>query len=259
MTSSATISSTLGDPKHGSALFTLPREVRDEVYRFVVRKRFVIDITRPGSGDTFPSKGKHDFAILQVSKAINHEASDILYAESVFRFLMNFYSFKLTSVPAHLANRVANAEIEFRGLHYYSPDVSYRGFHENTNTLFDAASAGLASTDIKRNHLHIRFFDSCPGMIAMLSTPLSQTLNALVRFRTVLIEVVLVRVAFLERARSKGVQKPFRVLQKEMTITMGQQILDLLMPTWGPAETAVAGDVRSYILHPQDYLASSAK
>ena len=130
--------SALGDPKHGGALFILSREVRDEIYRLVVKKRYVIHITR--WNDSIPSRGKHNFAILQVSKAINHEASDILYAESVFRISMNFYSYKVSSVPAHLANRMNNAEIDFHG---------YRGFYDRTGAIFDAAFASLASTDIR--------------------------------------------------------------------------------------------------------------
>ena len=259
MTSSATTYSTLGDPKHGGALFTLPREVRDEIYRFVVRNRYVIYITRPGSGDPLPSKGKHEFAVLQVSKAINHEVSDILYAESVFRFSMTFGTYKVFSVPGHLASRMTNAEIDFQGLTYCASLYSYAGSHKNTNAICDAATAGLASTDIKRNHLHIRFFNCCPGMIMILSSSLSKTLNAFIGFRTVLIEVVSVCVTYLEIARSTGNPKPIGVLQKDITMVMGQQILDLLTPTLGPAKTAVPGHVNSYILHPQDYLASSAR
>ena len=255
MTSSATICSTLGDPKHGGALFTLPREVRDDIYRLVVRKRYVIYITRRVSHASAPSRDKHDFAILQISKAINHEASNILYAESVFRFSMNFYSYKVSSVPAHLANRMRNAEIDFHGLSYDSP-LSYP--YEDTNDIFDAAFANFPGTDIRRNHLHIRLFDCFPGKITMLSTHLSKRLNAFIGFHTVLIEVDSVCTLYLRRVRSTNVQKSFEDLEEEMTILMAQQILRILTPVLGPAQTAVPGNVSCYILHPQDHLASSA-
>ena len=258
MTSSATIDSTLGGPIYAGALFTLPREVRDEIYRLVIRKRYIIYITRPGSGDAFPSRGKHEFAILQVSKAINHEVSEILYAESVFRLSMDFCSFKHSFVPAHLYNRMTNAELDFHGLSYGPPFVSFYGFCENAKALLDAATAGFDGTDIRRNHLHIRFFDCCPGVVTRLSSHLSKASNAFIGFRTVLIQVVSISARYLRRLRNMDLQESFGDVQKETTITIGQQILDLLTPTLGPAEVAVPGDVSCYILHPQDHLARSA-
>ena len=258
MTSSATIYYTLGDPKHGGALFKLPREVRDKIYRLVVRRRYIFYITRPRTGDPYPSRGTHELAVLQVSKAINYEVSDILYAESVFRFSMFFSKYKVSSVPGHLANRMTNVEIHFQGLTFGALFVSYARLHRNTDAMWDAATAGLASTDIKRNHLNIRLFNCCPGMMTVLSSSLSKTLNAFIGFRTVLIELVSVCVTDLERVRSTVIEESFKVLQKQMTITMAQQILDVLTPTLGPAEAAVPGDVSCYVLHPQDYLARSA-
>ena len=258
MTSSATIYSTLGDPKHGGALFTLPRELRDEIYRLVVKKRYVTSVTRRARHASSPSSDKHNFAILQISKAINHEASDILCAESVFRISMNFYSSKVSSVPSHLANRMKNAEIDFYGLSY-DPIMWCREFHENANAICDAAFANFAGTDIKRNRLQIRFFDCFPSKIEMLLTHLSKTLNAFIGFRTVLIEVDSVCTDFLRSVRSTGNKTPFEDLQEKATVIMSQQILEILTPTLGPAEPAFPGDVSCYILHPQDHLARSAR
>ncbi|KAM0797653.1 hypothetical protein BDR22DRAFT_824094 [Usnea florida] len=254
MTSSTTTYSTLGDPSYGGALFTLPREVRDEIYRFVFRKRYIMYITRPGSDDPVPSTGKHELAILQVSKAINHEASDILYADSVFRFSMNFNLFKVSSAPAHLANRMTNVELDLK---------SYSHYCEHTDSTFYAATAGFANTNIRRNHLHIRFFECRPLVVTRLLTHLSKALNACISFRTVHVEVVSVCPRYLE-GREELFMDLFgffgdpQKIQKETTITIGQQILDILTPTLGPAETTVRGDVNCYIWHPQDYLARSA-
>ena len=257
MTSSATIHSTLGDPNHGGALFTIPPEVRDEIYRLVVRKRYTVYITRPKSEVFLPSRD--DLAILKVSKAINHEASDILYAESVFRLSMNFSSDEVSSVPAHLANRMTNVELNFQDLAYFPRLFSSPRFHKNVNAICHAANASFASNDIKRNLLHIRFFGCCPDMMAILSSDFSKTLNAFIGFRTVVIEVVSVCARYLVRVRLMGIEKSFGDLQKETTIAMGQQILAILTPTLGPAETAVHGDVSCFVLHPQDYVASSAR
>ena len=254
MTSSTTTYSTLGDSTYGGALFTLPREVRDEIYRFVVRKRYIIYITRPGSDDPLPSTGKHELAILQVSKAINHEASDTLYAESVFRFSMNLKLFEAFPAPAHLANRMTNVELDFK---------SYTYNWEHTYAIIDAATAGFADTDIRRNHLHIRFFECNPLVMTRLLTHLSKALNAFISFRTVHIEVFSVCPRYLEGREELlmdlfGFFGDLQELRKETSITIAQQILGLLTPTLGPAETAVRGDVNCYIWHPQDYLARSA-
>ena len=94
--------------------------------------------------------------------------------------------------------------------------------------------------------------------MTMLSTHLSETLNAFIGFGTVVVQIVSVCATYLEIGPTTDVQKSFGDLQKETAIAMGQQILDVLTPTLGPAETAVPGDVTCYILHPQDYLARSA-
>ena len=81
----------LGDSKHGGALFLLPREIRDEVYRLLVRGSY-LDTTclyRYSDKAFEPQQGvRPDFAILRVSKSISREATEILYSESVFRFVI---------------------------------------------------------------------------------------------------------------------------------------------------------------------------
>ena len=80
-----------GDSKPGGALFLLPREIRDEVYRLVVRGSYLDTkcLYRYSGKASEPQQGvRPDFAILRVSKSISREATEILYSESVFRFLI---------------------------------------------------------------------------------------------------------------------------------------------------------------------------
>ncbi len=85
-TTTSNIESTLskttlrGDPKHGGALFTLPREIRDDIYRLLVKGRHNVYSTledeegRIFTKSTVPDKP--DLVILQISRAISHEAEE---------------------------------------------------------------------------------------------------------------------------------------------------------------------------------------
>ena len=81
----------LGDPKHGGALFLLPPEIRDEIYRLLVKGSYLdTGCFYQYSGKEFDARNnvRADFAILQLSKSIGREATEILYSESVFRFVI---------------------------------------------------------------------------------------------------------------------------------------------------------------------------
>ena len=81
----------LGDPKCGGALFLLPREIRNEIYRLLVKGHYLdtaLFWQFSGPGVDPRSDVRPDFAILHVSKIVGREATEILYAESVFRFII---------------------------------------------------------------------------------------------------------------------------------------------------------------------------
>lgn len=91
----------LGDSKHGGALFLLPREIRDEIYRLLVKGSYI------DTGCFYRYVYAHteaplDFAVLQLSKSVGREATEILYSESVFRFVISEMSFGEHILPADL-------------------------------------------------------------------------------------------------------------------------------------------------------------
>ncbi|KAM0805747.1 hypothetical protein BDR22DRAFT_910397 [Usnea florida] len=77
-------------PKTG--FLSLPREIRDEVYRLLVRD--YIAAGQPPSGQSkandyrVTATTSFKLAIFRVSKSISEEAMDIFYAESTFHFNM---------------------------------------------------------------------------------------------------------------------------------------------------------------------------
>lgn len=84
----------MGDPQHGGALFILPRAVRDEIYRSVVKRCYIIPICQGkictaqiiADDNKFGMRKGREFALFRVSKAISHEASEIWSSESSFSF-----------------------------------------------------------------------------------------------------------------------------------------------------------------------------
>ena len=89
--SSTTSHALLGDPKNGGALFLLPPEIRETIYRFLVKDRYAVIHSRLHwqlaiRGDPSMVVRPKVLSILRFSKAVCGEATKILYSETVFRF-----------------------------------------------------------------------------------------------------------------------------------------------------------------------------
>ena len=96
--SSTTNRAPLGNPKYGGALFLLPREIRDYVYRDLVKGHYLGPTRLPrynSNGiDLVLNFVKPDFSILRVSKIIGSEAKETMYSESVFRLIISSDTFQ---------------------------------------------------------------------------------------------------------------------------------------------------------------------
>ena len=55
----------LGNAGYGGALFTLPREIRDEINRLVLKSHYILYTTKGKNELAVPRKGEHDFVILE--------------------------------------------------------------------------------------------------------------------------------------------------------------------------------------------------
>ena len=104
----------LSDRKHGGDLFYLPQEIRDMIYRYLVKGRYLD--SKPskenersrGAPGTAEDAGA-DLSILRVSKIVGYEASEILYSEGVFRFIIDFKcrDDEMVKDKTHRLNRLA--------------------------------------------------------------------------------------------------------------------------------------------------------
>ena len=89
--SSSTSPASLGTSQHEAGLFLLPRELRDEIYRLVLKGHYVIRVESAKSHSSAKATKNSDLSILMVSKAIWHEASDIWLSESTFQFRISYF------------------------------------------------------------------------------------------------------------------------------------------------------------------------
>ena len=115
----------LGDPKHGGALFTLSLEIRDEIYRLLVKRYYLIYgplelLDKGNNRSSFRDRelgiDKPDLTILRISQAISHEAQEVHYSESIFRYDYHFAVAEALKPPTQGVNRMKKVEIDIRGL-----------------------------------------------------------------------------------------------------------------------------------------------
>ena len=102
--------------RQGGMLLSLPRELRDMIYRHVVKRTYVL-YSQPrliwiGNRQSYLSP---NLGILRVSKTISGEAIAVLYAESTFRIYLHFeqdQARQLSSIPA--LERMMNIELDVK-------------------------------------------------------------------------------------------------------------------------------------------------
>lgn len=254
-------STALGNSQHGGALFTLPRELRDEIYRLLVKKRYIIYITP--HEDNHVTTEKHDLAILEVSQAVSSEALEILYSEAVFCFSVDFRSDDYPRRPSQLTNRIKNVEFNIIGLgicpalcssqtpclrHLDHPDIFYH-----------SAMAKFTDAEIAGNSVRIRLLLCDPDSIEDLFVSTFETLKVFMGFRTITIEVVPISVSSRELGMSKREQWVFPWLSKEHDSQIGQEVKSSLEPTLGPAAEEYHGDVQHLTFHPGKNAIKSTK
>ena len=222
----------LGDSKHGGALFLLPREIRDEIYRLLVKGSYL------DTGCFYRYVYAHteaplDFAVLQLSKSIGREATEILYSESVFRFVISEMSFGEHILPAdldrmeRLAPMIQNVILDVRF-------DKQNTFYEMNMGIALQTFGGLA---IRRRSLLFRMLRgsmSCTDWKDL--SRICQQLKAFVGFRTVTVEVLPVVSVFRPPLDSSSTNEVMRFAKiKKKVIRAAQAVAEELEPVLGPA------------------------
>ena len=242
-----------GDPKHGSALFRLPREIRDSIYRLLVKGRYLAvkpSLNSEGRLDIDNNTGL-DFSILRVSKVVSCEAAEILYSESVFRFILcyqkpflNFIDFrkvapKMMNIILDVDEWTAEAAEQHKNLRLIEPMKDRRMNIKGLIGLFE----GLEPS---RRNVHIRVFNCDPATLennAFIS--FCQRFEVFVGFRTALVEVFSDSFTINEPfyRRWDDAQKAQEMRQVVNCVMLG--IKEQLEPAFGPATSGFKSDTGS--------------
>lgn len=256
MAFSTTSPTGLGNSSYGGALFILPREIRDDIYRLVVKNHYIIYVTQGENDATLPAKQEHDFAILEVSKVVNLEASEILYSESVFRFAVDCRAHGIVWVPTHLTDRMKNVAITFGERSDWCPDFfswkKLRTYLDHRETICQAVIASFTGAKIARNNLHIRLFFCGPELVVTQWIAILDKFNSFIGFRTIVLEVITRDARRLLRNLSK--------LEVDRANERAQKIRDILEPTLGLATPLPHRDnchVVNLIFHPRKFVNSN--
>ena len=187
----------------GGMLFILPRELRDMVYRYVLKGNYLVS-GKPEtmSSDLFSEKefcgmGEHGASILRVAKAVSDEATKVLYSESRFRFDFPFREGETMRLPSREAfermmdielNMTLGTEVTFtdQGL---PPGARLRHF-ENLRQNWRFVLCCINRTAHSRNKFRVRYRLYIWDTDDAMPTWPYRRLRLLTGFRTVTVEVL---------------------------------------------------------------------
>ena len=171
---------TMENPGLGT-LVKLPREVRDEIYRYLVKGAY--HLLHPVPFFVPPSqrrkRSKFDHTTLQLSKTINHEAAEVYFSESSFAINL-FYIEGMTKVPQESFDRMMSVGFLVR--------CDERDINNDNRGIWEATIQQFNGAKPIRGDIHVVFdihsslkFPSVPNSIFYSS-------GSLTRYRVVLLE-----------------------------------------------------------------------
>ena len=253
-------------PNEDSILLTMPREIRDETYRCLVRGSYTLYrppnsvSTARASYGALRSGGKLEVdqvgpnpSILRVSKAINIEAMRVLYGESIFESWLDFGDHRPYT---HHTNKITDGMTKLKfnilglgdGSHLGFSQALSRVYLKNMEEICRDTIEHFTGTKITRNYMHITFYPTF-GFEYQLTSPLFCSLENLSGFRTVRINLL---PAFDTTEPQLAINFSLRVMQA---------VKARLEPALGPAviqHFQNPGDFDHYgylIFHPYEYIA----
>ena len=249
----------LGDSKHGGALFTLPREIRDEIYRHLVKESYVILFPSGFIHESaFKLVDKPDLGIFLISQAISLEAQEVFYSESVFHCSMDFKSHDSLAVSTQMVKRIKNLKIEIQGINYSYHDDYYTSEADMMAT-WKTFIGDLRGTETLRNTIHIRFCSSTPAMIEPLSNCFLPPMRAFTGFRTVVVEISPLRSYQIqmkhERSESAHTDRTFTAVYQRMI----HVVKEAMEPSLGRATISNKGFGNLVEFHPREHVSAILK
>ena len=168
--------------QQGGKLFDLPLELRDEIYRYIVKGTYVDPRWESSEPNRIIGHGSGNFGVLFVSKAICEEALAVLYSESTFRILLQFTKEEAKWLSSRrISQRMMNVELDVTP----QDDMPLN----NKRKIWKEAIRCINRPNTIRNTLRIR----CRPCSSDISDPMPEWmchgLQSLTRFRTVIMEL----------------------------------------------------------------------
>ena len=253
--SSATSHAPPGDSKYGGTLFRLPREIRDKIYRLLVKGCY--QTTKPCFSGNRTDVGKDDrpdLSILRVSKTVGSEAMEILYSESVFNLVMAsdvFFGRLVDKNPDRLkriAPMINHAILFFCGWSMANADSKLETSMIDMSNFFGGV--------IKRQSLRVRILACYRYLLeGTVLIRFCQRLKAFVGFRTVSVEVLspqqMLRGPSYYELDDPEIDRDMCDVVSRLTLALAEQ----LEPAFGPAVSGFK-PVASNVPFQSDFLSS---
>ena len=244
--------------RQGGMLLNLPRELRDMIYRHVVKRTYLVCAEpRPIYNGTSHLNLSPNLSILRVSKTISGEAIAVFYAESTFRICLHFeedQTLRLSSIPT--VKRMMNIELDVQ------VDPTVQCF-DHSRPMWIATLGCISRTSNLRNSLNVRWrrifselnLDLEPewsNMDAVIPDWMFRKLKSMTRFRTVVLQNFIHNIDIFDH-------KPKSFLDKSETTAIRSHLTRAL----GPADSVLIPGypqcAASLTFHPQQHMPALLK
>ena len=261
-----------------TGFLNLPREIRDEIYRLLVKGDYIA-AGQPPSGQSKSNDYRTTattslkLAIFRVSKPLNEEAMDIFYPESTFNFNMYQGSIQGRGTTALFASREAiyrmmniDINIDVDDLEVYLDGTgldSLFALYEERLRIWKSLMRSITCAESRRNTIRIRCRSCSSDITTKMPRWMYASLGRLRQFRAV---VVALSPPLIVETNDKGTShgtdqsaEHLETLESEMGA-----IKDCLQRTLGPAVTGHKHHpghqqyATTLEFHPQEYLSKIA-
>ena len=256
LTSLAASKVTTEDPGLGT-LAKLPRETRDEIYRYLVKG--VYYLRQPLPFAVYPSqlqRRRFDPTALHLSKTIHHEAEEVYFSESSFAINL-VYTKGMVKVPQQEFDRMMSIRLLVR--------CDERDHHNDNMGIWEATIQQLNSAKHIRRDIHVVFDIHSSLKFTSVPSSVFYTARSLTRYRVVFLEA---DIAFGQHSRatrgSPANEESIKRCNEKCDLLIAAVKKDL-EPSLGPATLhgptphipiAYQGYQSCFLLefHPHDYM-----
>ena len=218
--------------RRATSFFSLPRELRDQIYRYLFAAVYTqaktweyVHKTTVYGRDAAEARISDRLAIIRTSRGLWEEGSIILYRKHLFRFLVGFTSFNATFLTQRMANLMQDIEISLGSSKASDPIRILQLF---------------CTSQIPRNSCLIKLQSYKANII---EDHVIQALGQLTAFKVLIFEV---DVPVVIRYRQSGAPIPW-------VSYLLANIKDILTLALGPSIFTNCDGCRRLVFKPQDY------